>query len=198
MEYQNRPVEWITTETEKIAKDKENNTARDAALLAGGVGAAAGATHIPHQQLNKTKANLKKFLNQSGKASMYIGAGGALFGQGASMYANNALAKNRNLNNVMPLVNMAAEAKDIRNQGLAQFVSGAGSLAIAKRINPKSINKKLLAAKLGLITGGAAAAAAGAHGLMTEKKASDINIRFGGGREGKDDPNSGWGRAKKA
>lgn len=196
MEHQNRPVEWITTETEKIAKDKENTTVRDAALLAGGVGAAAGASNINFKPVNKRKANLKTFLAQSGKVGIYTGAGAAALGQGMASYADHAAKKTKSIGEAMALMDAANAARDLRTQGLLNVASGAGSLMISKRIHPNPVNKKLLAAKLGLIAGGTAAAAAGAHGLMKEKKASDINIRFGG--KDKDDPKSGWKRAGKA
>ncbi len=176
MKYQNCPVEWMTTETEKIAKDRDNNTVRDAALLAGGVGAAGLGTAINHKPTSKVRKGLKRGLRIAGGLNVATGTLGA----GASEAARRAFT---NLGpNGLPLATMAGSA---RNASLARAGIGAAEIIGSKYINTNPVNKKLLAAKLGLITGGAVAAAAGAHGLMKEKKASE---------QDKKNPPSGWNR----
>lgn len=163
MKYQNKPVEWITTETEKIAKDKENDNVRNTALLAGGVGAAGVGTAINHNPTSKVRRSLKTGLRVHGGLNVTTGTLGA----GASEAARRAFT---NLGpNGLPLATMAG---NVRNQSLVRAGIGAAEIIGSKYINTNPVNKKLLAAKLGLIAGGAAAAAAGTHGLMTEKKAS--------------------------
>lgn len=166
MEHQNRPVEWITTETEKIAKDKENTTVRDAALLAGGVGAIGAGSHIKPVELNTAKHTVKTLLGVAGALEIGPGVAGAVHDELARRNAASALHDPQ----AKQFATRAMKAS--RNAHLMQAGLGAAVLAAGRKINPVQLNKKKLVAHLGLITGGAAAAAAGVHGLMKEKKAS--------------------------
>lgn len=162
--------------TEKIATEYERNHVRDAALAAGGVGAIGAGAMINHKPTSKVRRALKKGLRVHGSLNVTTGTLGA----GASEAARRAFT---NLGpNGLPLATMAG---NVRNQSLVRAGIGAAEIIGSKYINTNPVNKKLLAAKLGLITGGAVAAAAGAHGLMSEKKAS---------KEDKKNPPSGWNR----
>lgn len=174
MEYQNRPVEWITTETEKIAKDKENNNVRNGVLFGSGLAAIDVGAGINHKPTSKVRKALKTGLRIHGGYNVAAGTLAA----GGSEYVRRAAAT--------PAI--ATQAGVLRNKGLAYTGIGAAELIGSKYINTNPVNKKLLAAKLGLITGGAAAAAAGAHGLMSEKKASKEDKK----------PESGYRRVAKA
>lgn len=177
MEYQNRPVEWITTETEKIAKDKENNNVRDGVLLGSGLAAIDAGAGINHKPTSKVRKALKTGLRIHGGYNVAAGTLAA----GGSEYVRRAAAT--------PAI--ATKAGVLRNKGLAYTGVGAAELIGSKYINTNPVNKKLLAAKLGLVTGGVAAAAAGAHGLLTEKRASKKDQK-------KNKPESGYKRLGKA
>ena len=159
MEHQNRPVEWITTETEKIAKDKENTTVRDAALLAGGTGAVAGGLGMQHKVTKPSKVALKTLGITTGLAGTALGVEAQTRGMQRAYKAKHVGDAIKGLSTAYGGHNLARKsARDIFWPSV--FMS------------TKGVDKKRLAAKLGLITGGAAAAAAGAHGLLKEKKAS--------------------------
>lgn len=157
--------------TEKIATEYERNHVRDAALAAGGVGAIGVGSHIKPVELNTAKHTVKTLLGIAGALEIGPGVVGA---------ASDELAR-RNATSVLhdpQSKQFATRAlKASRNARLMQAGFGAAMLAAGRKINPVQLNKKKLVAHLGLITGGAAAAAAGAHGLMSEKKASKEEIK---------------------
>lgn len=160
--------------TEKIATEYERNHVRDAALAAGGVGAIGAGAMLNHKPVNKARVNARRALRVIGAGSIATGAMGA----SVATYGRQK-AIELGAGYIAPAFTAA------RNRSLGSIGIGVAELAAAHKLNTTPINKKRLAAKLGLITGGAAAAAAGAHGLMSEKKAS---------KEDKKNPPSGWNR----
>ena len=164
MDYQNKPVEWYISETEKIAKDKEDNTARDAALLAGGVGAIGAGSRIKALELNAPKFTARTMLGAHGAFNVGTGAVGAGWDE---LARRNAASVLHDSPRSKQFVNRTLKVS--RNAHLMQAGLGAAELAAAHKINPVQLNKKKLVARLGLITGGAAAAAAGAHGLLNKE-----------------------------
>ena len=146
-------------------------------MLAGGVGTAGVGAAINHKPTSKVRKALKKGLRMHGSLNVVTGTLGA----GATEAARRAFTKLGP--NGLPLATMAG---NVHNQSLVRAGIGAAEIVGSKYINTNPVNKKLLAAKLGLITGGAAAAAVGAHGLLKEKKASK--------EDKKEKAPSGWNR----
>ena len=162
MDYQNKPIEWIES-VEKVAKDKDDNLT-NTGLVAGGIGAAAGGAMINHKPTSKGRLALKRALQTSGGLNVAVGTLGAAAGE-----ATRRAAASQGIFGT-PIATMA---KSVRDANIARAGVGTAELVGSKFINTNPVSKKRLAAKLGLITGGVAAAAAGAHGLLKEKKASN-------------------------
>lgn len=171
MDYQNKPVEWINKEeVEKVAAKEESNNVRDGALAAGGLGAIGYGAKINTKQINK--ANVAKKV-------VGVGAGAALARLGTHHFVNNAAAAVSDLKNMRGSSKKGYQAVSAiahaggAVRGLQARAAGGALIGASLALPVRTQNKKLLASKLGLITGGTAALGAAAYNQLKEKNAAD-------------------------
>ena len=171
MDYQNKTVEWINEKAvEKIAAKEESNNVRDGALAAGGLGAIGYGAKINTKQISK--ANVAKKV-------VGVGAGAALARLGTKHFVNNAAAAVSDLKNMRGSSKKGYQAISAIThagsavRGLQARAAGGALIGASLALPVRTQNKKLLASKLGLITGGTAALGAAAYNQLKEKNAAD-------------------------
>ena len=188
MDYQNKPVEWFTNEdTEKVAKKDESgrsttnntiNTLGQLALVGSGAEIARRGINTDHTSPSKTREFIKKQLKPIGKKAIMAGGATAALGHSGvkamDFAATELIGKHapEKVEDLAQIAKVRSGASKMRTAGAATAIGGAGALLGHKYMKTRVLDKKRLAGKLGLITGGAALTGAGLYGLVSEKRAA--------------------------
>ena len=188
MDYQNKPVEWSSVEdTEKVAANDNSgrsttnntiNTLGQLALVGGGAEIARRGINADHTAPSKTREFIKEKLKPIGKKAIIAGGATAALGHSGvkamDFAATELIGKHapESVDDLAQIAKVRAGASRVRAAGAAAAIGGAGALLGRKYMKTRVLDKKRLAAKLGLIAGGTALTGAGLYGLVNEKKAS--------------------------